>query len=783
MSARFLACLALAAMTVQAADVDVSPVEKVITMLTDLQTQVIMEGKIESKTYDKYACFCKDMSTEKNQAITDGEDSVSTIEGTIATLTSSRSSLDGDISDLTSDILGLNKYIKEAIAQRKKDESDYVVEEAEISHATDCVKGAVGMLNAQMAAFNKAGLLQKHSGEHAHHDAQESSAAQKQEFTKAIRLAAAIADKKGVLSDKKRRVFQALLESSDPLGMVQAAIKAGSSGKAKEPEETEFASGEIVEVVEDLEVDFEDTLTDTRSTETTESTEHRHDMENKQSELSDKTDELAQKQAEKAEKIEGIAVQSKDLTITAATLADDKAYLLQLNDKCNLKSAQWDQRSQMRTEEITALTTAIHIVKGKVSEKTSDKTVRLVQTGVEADADATPSESVQSQVDDLMSEEELSFAQLGASPRHRAQLLVKKHKSLSNLGEGARKFLGLPTEEAESAKRTFVLNLLKSKGADLKSATLIKLAATMAADPFAKIKTLIQELVERLLQEAADEANHKGWCDKELGKAKQSRKMKVEAVTRLNDRLAMAESKRDKLMEEIGTLTDEMTELNDSMTKNAKERSEEHSENSATVSEAEEGKEAVEEAITVLSRFYKTAAKAEEPAATLLVKEQEIRLAAHGVDEDEPDAGFDSAYKGSQGASSGILGMLDVILSDFVRTLETTEKEEKNASDQALDFQTATKVSLGKKTVGKTNRADELSETRSQILEDNNSLIEEQELLDKTIQELNELRPQCIDTSMSYAERVEKREHEIEAMKQALCILGQEGPVQTESGC
>merc|ERR1719335_1996236 len=297
------------------------------------------------------------------------------------------------------------------------------------------------------------------------------------------------------------------------------------------------------------------------------------------------------------------------------------------------------------------------------------------------------------------------------------------------------------------AMRTKVVALLKARAMELKSNTLAMLASKAAAEPFVKIKKLIQELIERLLQEAADEANHKGWCDKETGKAKLARDTKAESIKDLNNHMAENEAKRDKLKEEIQVLTIELKELNDSLSKITKERSDESAENSATISEAEEGKEAVEEAIDVLSKFYKTAAKAE-----VFVQES---ASISGVDDDMPDTGFKGANKGSQGAAAGILGMLDVILSDFERTISETEKAEKNADKEFLEFETTTKVSIGTKTVGKeTNEA-----------------------------ELQELQPACVQTAMSYEERVAKREQEIESLKKALCVLGMEGPVQTETGC
>merc|ERR1719161_2319722 len=199
-------------------------------------------------------------------------------------------------------------------------------------------------------------------------------------------------------------------------------------------------------------------------------------------------------------------------------------------------------------------------------------------------------------------------------------------------------------EENEKSKRAWLQDFLKGKASNLKSTNLAALAAQVSTKgPFDKITKLIQELIERLMQEAAAEANHQGWCNTQLGKAKAARERKAESIMELNDAMAKAENLRDKLQEETSILATEIEELTSTLEKMTKERSEEQAENEATIKESEEGKAAVDEALDMLDKFYKTAAK-----NTVLLQTDSTE------DPEMPDAGFDGANKGNQDAAAGI---------------------------------------------------------------------------------------------------------------------------------
>jgi len=263
-----------------------------------------------------------------------------------------------------------------------------------------------------------------------------------------------------------------------------------------------------------------------------------------------------------------------------------------------------------------------------------------------------------------------------------------------------------------------------------------------------------------LLSEASNEANQKGFCDKATADAEQKRDYAGEQVAELNAEMASQESTRDKLNEELAVLEEEIAELDKNRAEADKVRSEEKAENEHTVEEASAGLDAVNEAIQILDRFYKTAAKSK------VAFEQ-------GPMDDAPDAGFDNgeSYNGAGAESGGILGMLDVIKSDFERTISETNEAESQAEADHLKFMTETGKSLAEKTMAEKQKKTQKDDALEKLGSATDSMASQMATLESSIKELLELKPVCVDTGMSYEERVARREDEIESLKKALCIL------------
>merc|ERR1719411_2551384 len=147
--------------------------------------------------------------------------------------------------------------------------------------------------------------------------------------------------------------------------------------------------------------------------------------------------------------------------------------------------------------------------------------------------------------------------------------------------------------DMHSDSQARVAEYLSGRAHDLNSRLLSAMAEHVKDDPFRKVKKMIKDLLVRLMEEANEEAEHKGWCDTELSTNEQTRKEKTEAVEALDAEIDQLEASIAKLTEDIGDLTTAVSDLQAAMAKNTKLRQDERAKNEQTVKDAGEAQTAV----------------------------------------------------------------------------------------------------------------------------------------------------------------------------------------------
>merc|ERR1719364_590092 len=118
------------------------------------------------------------------------------------------------------------------------------------------------------------------------------------------------------------------------------------------------------------------------------------------------------------------------------------------------------------------------------------------------------------------------------------------------------------------------------------------------------IKGMIQEMIEKLVAEAAKEAEHKAYCDKEMGETKVKKEDKTEEVEDLSVKIDKATSKIAKLKQEINTLMQELAKIAEEQQTADKIRAEEKAAWEAAEADFSSGLEGVGMALQVLRDYY-----------------------------------------------------------------------------------------------------------------------------------------------------------------------------------
>merc|ERR1719421_1715430 len=389
--------------------------------------------------------------------------------------------------------------------------------------------------------------------------------------------------------------------------------------------------------------------------------------------------------------------------MTEKDLASDESYLSDLSTDCQSKAADWEVSTKSRAEELQALADAKKLIEEKTGGAESRAYDFLQQTVLEKTT--TKAQDVGDHVVSMLQALGKSSGDLKLS-----QLAMRVHAA-------------------------------------------VQMQTGTGADPFAKVKGMISEMIDKLVAQAAEEASHKAFCDKEMSESKEKIDDHTATIDKFTTRKDKATAAIEKLKEEIATLQSELATIAKQQAEMDKMRAEEKAAYAEAKKDYENGIEGLTMALQILRDYY--AAGSEEA----LLQQPEV-----------------GTHSKASGAATGIIGLLEVSQSDFSKLLADATVEEETAEKNYEKISQENRVATAMKDADVKYKTKEVASLEKSVSEFTSDIESEQTELDAVLDYYEKLKPGCIAKPMTYEERKKRREAEIAGLKEALVILEGEAP-------
>jgi len=307
-----------------------------------------------------------------------------------------------------------------------------------------------------------------------------------------------------------------------------------------------------------------------------------------------------------------------------------------------------------------------------------------------------------------------------------------------------------------------VVSLVKKLARDHHSAALAQLASRIAvvvrygskdgADPFAKVKGLISDMIVKLEKEAEAEATEKAYCDEQMAKT-EAKKAELEGVVaKLTNKIDRSAARSASLKEEVTELEAELAALAKTQAEMDKIRGEENANFRKAKAELDQGLAGVRKALGVLRDYY-------GGAAAMIQEEQPA------VPQQHEKAG---------GAGGSIINILEVCESDFANNLVKEETEEADAASNYEKTTQENKVTRATKEQDAKYKAQEATALDKEISELSSDRDTTNTELSAVLEYYGKIKERCIAKPETYEDRKARREAEIQGLKEALSILENE---------
>jgi DNA repair exonuclease SbcCD ATPase subunit len=245
-------------------------------------------------------------------------------------------------------------------------------------------------------------------------------------------------------------------------------------------------------------------------------------------------------------------------------------------------------------------------------------------------------------------------------------------------------------------------------------------------------------MIDRLEDEASADATQKAYCDKETSESNEEKADLSATEEKLSLKIDQMTARKQKLREQVANLQNSLAQLGKTQAEMDDLRKKENAAYVQNKKDLQQGIEGVKIALKVLREYY---------------------------------AKDDKAHDAADGAAGGIVGLLEVIESDFSKGLAemvATEEGAKAAYEAETKENKLEKAAKDKDVKYKSKEAVRLDKATSEASSDRKNV---QTQLDAVLEYFTKLESMCVAKPESYEERTQQRQEEIEGLQTALQIL------------
>jgi len=682
-----LGVVAAAAVQARAADdaTEINPIRKVVNLLQAMQKKVTAEGEKEKELYEKFMCYCKTGNSDLAQSVSAAEAKIPSVTSDIEASEEKLTQTKSDLKQAQTDRTAAKQAVAEATALRKKEAATFASSKAEYDANIAAINKAVTALEKGMAG----GFLQ----------------------TKTADVLRKLAMSKTDLLDADRQELVAFLSGTQSTGYAPA-------------------SGEITGILKEMGDTMSKTLADLTADEEAAIKTFAELSSAKAKEIEALTASIESKTKQVGELGIQIVQMKDDVSDTQAALEQDRKFMADLKKSCSTKTAEWEERSKTRAEELVALADTIKILNDDDALELFKKTL--------------PSASA-------------SFVQISSGVArvraHALELIRHAHQLASPQDRSGFDFLVL----ALSGKS-------KNHGG------------------FDKVIKMVDKMVALLKQEQVDDDHKKEYCQMQFDQTDDKKKATARSIEEAENGMATAGESIDTLKEEIKALKAGIKALDKSVADATEQRKSENVEFKELMAADTSAKELLNFAKNRLNKFYnpkmyKAPPKVElsegDRIAANMGGSSFVQVAQHRQLKDAPAPPPETwgAYTKKSEQTGGVVAMINLLIKDLDKEMTEAETEEKNSQSDYETMMTESAEKRRSDSKSLSGKVSTLADTESELeslKESHKAAGAEMMALTKYIASLHS---EC-DWLLQYHEiRKEARTGEIEALGKAKAVL------------